>query len=175
MKKLGLLFRETLEDSIKKRLKESDSIFIIKYSKLSSPNLTALRQSLRGINASLFVAKNSITRRALKDAKLDDLVKSVEGPCGLVFAKGELVDTSRTLYNFYREHEQLKLECGLIKDKFLDKKDIETLARLPSKEVLRAQVVMSLKSHISGLVYVLKQALTKFVYCLDQIKNKKVN
>lgn len=175
MKKLGTLFRETLEDNIKKQLKESDSIFIIKYSKLSSPDLTTLRQSLRGTNATLFVAKNSITRRALADAKLEDLVKFVDGPCGLVFAKGEPVDVTRALYNFYRGHEQLKLECGLLKDRLLDKKDIETMARLPNKEVLRAQVVMTLKSPISGLVHVLKQILTKFVYCLDQIKNKKVN
>jgi len=175
MKKLGFVFRETLENNIKKQLKESDSVFVIKYSKLSSPDLTTLRMSLKGINANLFVAKNSVTRRALKDAKLDDLVKFVDGPCGLVFAKGELVDTSRALYNFYREHEQLQLECGLMKDKFLDKKDIETMARLPSKEVLRAQVVMALNSPISGLVCVLKQTLRKFVYCLDQIKNKKGN
>ena len=174
MKKLGSLFRETLENNIKKQLKESDSIFIIKYSKLSSQELTTLRQSLRGINATLFVTKNSITRRALKDSELEDLVKFVEGPCGLVFAKGEPVDASRVLYNFYREHEQLKLECGLFKDSFLDKKAIETLARLPSKEVLRAQVVMTLNSPISGFVRVLKQTLTKFVYCLDQIKKKKI-
>lgn len=173
MKKLGLLFRETLEDNIKKRLKESDSIFIIKYSQLSSPDLTTLRQALRNTNATLFVAKNSIARRALKDAKLEDMIKCVEGPCGFVFAKGEPVDATRALYNFYREHEQLKLACGLLQDKFLNTEDIETLARLPSKEVLRAQVVMTLKSPISGLVYVLKQTLTKFVYCLDQIKSKK--
>ncbi len=173
MKKLGLLFRETLENNIKKHLKESDSVFVIKYSKLSSPDITALRQSLKAINATLFVSKNSITRRALKEAKLDDLIKSVDGQCGLVFAKGELVDTSRALYNFYREHEQLQLECGLMKDKLLDKKDIETLARLPNKEVLRAQVVRALNSPISGLVGVLKQTLRKFVYCLDQIKQKK--
>ncbi|PIP20278.1 MAG: 50S ribosomal protein L10 [Candidatus Omnitrophica bacterium CG23_combo_of_CG06-09_8_20_14_all_40_11] len=175
MKKLGSLFRETLENNIKKQLKESDSIFIIRYSKLSSPDLTTLRQSLRGTNATLFVAKNSITRRALADAKLEDLIKFVEGPCGLVFAKGEAVDATRALYNFYRKHEQLKLECGLLKDRFLDKKDIETLACLPGKEVLRAQFVMTLNSPISGFVRVLKQTLTKFVYCLDQIKNKKGN
>ncbi len=173
MKKLGSLFRETLEDNIKKQLKESDSVFIIKYSKLSSPDLTTLRQSLRGANATLFVAKNSIARRALKDSKLEDLVKFVEGPCGLVFAKGEPVDATRALYKFYREHEQLKLECVLLQDKILDTKDIETLARLPNKEVLRAQVVTNLKSPITGLVYVLKQTLRKFVYCLDQIKQKK--
>ena len=175
MKKLGALFRETLEDNIKKELKGSDSVFIIKYSKLSSPDMTVLRQTLRGANASLFVAKNSVARRALKDSKLEDLIKFVEGPCGLVFAKGEPADATRALYNFYREHEQLKLECGFLEDKILNTKDIETLAKLPGKEVLRAQVVMILNSPIVGLVYVLKQTLRKFVYCLDQIKSKKGN
>ena len=101
------------------------------------------------------------------------MIKSVEGPCGLVFTKEEPVVTSRVLYDFSRQHEQLKLEAGFLEDRVLDKKDIETLARLPSKEVLRYQAVVVLKSPITGLVFVLKQILTKFVYCLDQIKNKK--
>lgn len=175
MKKLGVLFRETLEDNLKKQLKESDTIFIIQYSKLSSPDLTTLRQALKGINATLFVAKNNITRRALKESKFEDLAKFVEGPCGLVFSKGEPVDASRALYNFYREHEQLKLECGLLKDKILNKTDIEAIAKLPNKDILRAQAVMALKSPITGLVFVLKQTLTKFVYCVDQIRNKKAS
>lgn len=175
MKKLGVLFRETLEEDIKKQLKESEGIFIVKYSKLSSPDMTSLRQALRGINATLFVAKNSIARRALKDSKLQDLVGFMDGHCGLIFAKGEPVDTGRALYNFYREHEQLKLECGFLEDKILNTKDIETLAKLPGKEALRGQVVMTLKSPIFGLVYALKQTLTKLVYCLDQVKSKKGN
>ena len=175
MKKLGSLFRETLEDNIKKELKASDSVFIIKYSKLSSPDLTSLRQSLRGSNANLFVAKNSITRRALKEMKLEELIKFIDGPCGLVFVKGEPVDTSRALYTFYRDHENLKLEGGFLKDRLVEKKDIEAMAKLPSKEVLRGQVVMALNSPITGLVYVLKQSLTEFIYCIDQIKNKKTS
>ena len=75
--------------------------------------------------------------------------------------------------NFYKEHENLKIECGFLKDRILDKKDIEIIAKLPAKEVLRAQVVMTLNSPIVGFVRTLKQALTKFVYCLDQIKTKK--
>ncbi|MDD4939089.1 MAG: 50S ribosomal protein L10 [Candidatus Omnitrophica bacterium] len=173
MKKLGLVFRETLEDNIKKQLKEADSVFIIKYSKLSSPDITALRMALKVSKADLFVAKNSITRRALKESKLDNLTKFIDGPCGLVFAKGEPVDASKALYNFFREHEHLKLEGGILEDRLLEKADIEALAKLPGKDVLRAQAVMALNSPISGFVFVLKQTLNKFVYCLTQIKDKK--
>jgi len=173
MKKLGLLFRETLENQLKRHFKESESFFIIKYSKLSSPDITALRQSLKGARATLFVTKNSVARRALKDSGLEDLVKFIEGPCGLVFPKEEPADTSKILYAFSKDHEQLKLEGGFLEDKILEKKDIETLARLPNKETLRFQAVVTLKSPIRGFVFVLKQTLNKFVYCLEQIKIKR--
>jgi large subunit ribosomal protein L10 len=173
MEKLGLIYRETLQNRIKGYLKESSNVFIISYAKLSSPDITALRQLLKSTKATLFVTKNTVARRALKGSKLEDLVKFVEGPCGLIFAKEEPVDTSRVLFNFSKEKEQLVLRGGFLDEKILEKKDIETLARLPSKNVLRAQVVMALKSPISGLVIVLNQTLRKFVYCLELIKNKK--
>lgn len=173
MKKIGTLFRETLETDIKKKLKDSDSVFIIKYSKLSSPDMTALRQSLKDTNATLFVAKNSIARRALKDSMLDDFIKFIDGPCGIVFAKGEPVDASRTLYNFRKEHENLVLEGGFAQERVLTTGDIEALAKLPGKDLLRAQVVMTLKSPINGLVHTLKNTLSKIVYCLEQIKKTK--
>lgn len=173
MKKLGLLFKEVSEGQIKSSLKDSSALFIVKYSGLSSPDLSTLRQNLKTSNARLFVVKNSVARRALSNCGLDALIKSVEGPCGLVFVKDEPVGTSKVLCNFVKEHEPLKLEGGFLKDKVLEKKDIEALAKLPSKETLRAQVVMTLNSPISGLVITLNQVLAKFVYCIDRIREKK--
>lgn len=173
MKKIGLVFRETLENRINKELEESCGVFIIKYSKLSAPDLTLLRQSLKGGNANLLVAKNSIVRRALLNSKLQGLVKFVDGPCGLVFAKKDAVGASGALYKFSKGHENLKLDCGFLEDSLIDTKGIERLANLAPKEVLRAQVVIALNSPIFGLVFALKQALNKFVICLDKIREKK--
>ena len=173
MKKLGLIFKETSEKQIKSGIKDSSTVFVIKYAGLSSPDMTALRLSLKRNNADIQVVKNSVARRAFKDSGLDFLISLVEGTCGVVFAKDEPVAASKALYDFAKTHESLKLEGGALKDKFLEKKDIEALAKLPSREVLRAQVVMTLKSPITGVVMVLHQTLRKFVYCLDQIKNKK--
>lgn len=173
MKKIGLIFKETSEKQIKHNLKESDTVFIINYSKVSSPDLSSLRQSLRNVNATLFMTKNSVAKRALKGSGLDSLLVTIDGPCGLVFIKEGAVSASRILCDFSREHELLKLQGGYLKDRFLDKKDIETLARLPSREVLRQKAVIALKSPIFGLVIVLNQTLRKLVYCLEQIKQKK--
>ncbi|MFZ2602447.1 MAG: 50S ribosomal protein L10 [Candidatus Omnitrophota bacterium] len=173
MKKIGLVVKEVSENKIKENLKGSDSFFVLGYSGLSSPDITALRQSLKGAKSNLFVVKNSVARRALKSSGLELIIKAVEGPCGFVFIKEEPVEASKILCNFKKDHDKLQLEGGLLKDKLLDKSGIEALAKLPSKEVLRAQVVGTLNAPISGLVIVLNQVLKKFVICLDQIKQKK--
>ncbi len=175
MKKIGLVVKEISENRIKSKIKESGAFFIIRYSGLSSPDVSSLRQGLKGSDASLFVAKNSVARRALKSAGLETLSTKVEGPSGFIFVKDEPVGTSKLLWDFAKSHENLKLEGGYLKDRVLEKQDIETLAKLPSKEALRAKVVVTLNAPISGFVIVLNQTLKKFVYCLDQIKQKKTS
>jgi len=173
MKKLGIIFKEASESRIKNSLKESGGFFVIKYSGLSGPDLNTLRQSLRGAKAEFFVIRNNIARRALKDLNNGDLLKLVEGPSGFVFAKDEPVGTSKILYNFSKDHESLKLEGGYLDNRVINKKDIETLAKLPSRQVLLAQALMAMKSPITGFVMVLKGNLRKLVYCIEQIKNNK--
>lgn len=175
MKKIGLIVKEASESRIKTNLKDSGTVFIIKYSGVSSPDLCSLRMTLKGASASLFVVKNSVARRAFKNSTLEPLIKNIDGPCGLVFVKDEPVAVSKALCDFTKEHEKLKLEGGALNDKIIEKKDIEQMSKLPSKEVLRAQVVCALNSPISGLVITLNQVLAKFVICLDQIKQKKTN
>lgn len=173
MKKIGLIFKETSENRIKEALKDSNSVLVVRYSGVKSPDMSALRLSLRGSGASLFVVKNSVARRALKTPQLEVLIKSIDGPCGLVFTKDEPVGASRVLCAFSKDHEALKLEGGVMEERVLMRQDIEAIAKLPVKEVLRAQVVRQLNSPISGLAIVLNQILAKFVYCIDQIRQKK--
>ncbi len=173
MKKVSLLFKETSANRIKNFVEDSSAVLIIKYSGLSGPDLSALRKNLKSSNATLFVVKNCVAKRCLSNSDIEPLVSKIEGPCGLVFVKEEPVAASRILCSFLKDHEKLGLEGGILKDRLLEKKDIESMARLPSKEVLRLEVVMALNSPISGLVTTLNQILAKFVYCLEQIKNKK--
>lgn len=175
MKKIGQLIKETSENRIKNSFKSSQGLIIIKYSGVSSPDMSALRKTLKVSGSDLFVVKNSIARRAMKELGLVDLVGSIETPCGMIFFKDEPVDISRILCAFRKDHEKLVLEGGLLQNKLLSLKDIEIMSTLPSKEVLRAKLVVTLNAPISKLAIVLNQTLKKFVYCLDQIKQKKSN
>ena len=173
MKKIGQLVKETSQNRIKDSFKKSAGLIIVKYSGVSSPDMSILRKILKGSGADLFVVKNSIARRAMKELGLDGLVPSIETPCGMIFFKDEPVDTSRILCAFRKEHAKLVLEGGLLQDKVLTLKDIELMSSLPSKEALRGKLVVTLNAPIVKFVVVLNQTIKKFVYCLDQIKQNK--
>ena len=173
MKKIGLLVKETSGNRIKDSFKSSKGLIIVKYSGVSSPDMSSLRKALRGTGANLFVVKNSIARKAMKELGLNDLIPAVQSPCGMIFFKDEPVDASRMLCTFRKDHDKLVLEGGFLIDRLLTQKDIEAMSKLPSRDLLKAMVVMTLNSPITKFVIVLNQTLKKFVYCLDQIKQSK--
>lgn len=173
MKKIGQVVKEASESRIKKSFKAAQGLVVVKYSGVSSPDMSTLRKTLKGVGADLLVVKNSIARRAMKELGLEGIIPSIQSPCGMIFFKDEPVDTSRILCAFRKEHEKLVLEGGLLQDKLLTLKDIEVMSTLPSKDVLRGKLVVALNAPISKFVIVLNQSLKKFVYCLDQIKQSK--
>ncbi|MFH1507736.1 MAG: 50S ribosomal protein L10 [Candidatus Omnitrophota bacterium] len=173
MQKFGILVKDYAVSRIRDYAKDASGILVLKYSGLASPELSDLRQSLRGSNAVLFVPRNNVARRALKDTKVAEIANFIEGPCSFVFIKNEPLDAVKIVYNFTKEHEPLKILGGYIDERIVDRSIIETLAKLPGKQIMRAHVVMTLNSPIVKLVLVLSANLKKLVYCLDQIKNKK--
>ncbi|MDD5130777.1 MAG: 50S ribosomal protein L10 [Candidatus Omnitrophica bacterium] len=174
MKKIGQLVKETSGSRIKDNFKASQGVIVVKYSGVSSPDMSNLRKTLKSSGADLFVVKNSIARKVMKELGLDGLIPSIQTPCGMIFFKDEPVDASKVLCAFRKEHEKLVLEGGLLQDKLLTLKDIEVMSTLPSKDVLRGKVVVALNSPIVKLVIVLNGTLKKLVVCLDQIRQTKL-
>ena len=173
--KLGSFFRNAAVNRLKKDIGGSDSLFVVQYSGLDSFRMSQLRIALRYGKSRLFVAKNSLMKIALKDSKIDGLDGLFEGPAALVFSDNDIAVVSKILAKFAKENEKLILKGAYYKGSLFKQKDIENIAKLPSKEVLIAQVVSALKSPLAGLVFTLGGVLNKLVIVLNQIKEIKEN
>jgi large subunit ribosomal protein L10 len=173
MKKFGVIVREASEKRIKDNIAGTGSFFIVRYDGLSSFDLCSLRMALRAVQGNMFVVKNTIARRTLKSVAGDDVEKMIDGPCGIVSFQEDPVAAAKALFDFYKDHDKLKIKGGFLFNKTVSFDDLEALSKLPGKDALRGQVVMTLKSPIFRLVMVLKGNLRKVVWCLGQIKEKK--
>ncbi len=170
MVKLGLIIKQEAEKCLRNKLQEAEGFLLIKYSGISASDFNQLRNSLSNVESNLMVFKNSISKRVFKSH--DDLSAFIKGPSGLIFVNKDLISTSRIVYEFIKEKPTLEIQGGILKDRILTAKDIETISKIPSLSALQAQVVGGLKSPISGLVFSLKQILNKLVFVLGQIKEK---
>lgn len=173
MKKIGQICRKITTDYIKDSLKNAQGFFVVRNIGLSSNDFNLLRDNLKQSKARLFLTKNAITKRLLKEDKRQNLAEFIQGPTAFVFIQDDPVAAAKAVYNFSQEHKNLELVAGFCEDRLLEKNELITLAKLPTKDILRAQVVMTIASPLQGLVGVLNNTIAKLVWTLDAIANKK--
>ena len=168
--KLGKTIKESVVNRLKKEISGASSLFILEYLGLSSVQMTLLRNSLRGPQSQVLVTKNSLIRKALKESKIEGLDNAIEGPLAIVFSSDDICATSKILVKFAKENEKLILKRAYYQERVFSGKEIEAISNLPTRKVLLAQAVGSMKAPLSGLVFCLSGILNKFVLVLNQIK-----
>ncbi len=80
---------------------------------------------------------------------------------------------AKLLSDFAKETEALEVLGGWIDGKFFTAADVKTLASLPSKETLQAQVVGRLAGLIQGLVFNLNFPLQQFAFVVKAVEQSK--
>lgn len=171
MQKVGRKFRELMVEEVAEMLKDSPYLFFVNFHKLPNSKVESLRRSLNKSASDLKVVKNSILKLALKKRKLEPLCELIEGTCAVTFGKNDPLKTSKVLYDFSRAEEGLSIRGGYVDGQVLLADRIKELALLPSREVLLAQLIGTLKAPLNRLVNVLDGNLRKLVYVLDAISS----
>ncbi|MEW5758053.1 MAG: 50S ribosomal protein L10 [Candidatus Omnitrophota bacterium] len=172
MERIGQIYRKLLKEKVSDNFKNNENLFVIGFDKIVACDVSSLRQSLKDKNASVFVTKNRIVRKAL-EGKNNNINNIILGSCAFVFTNDDPIKVTKVLTDFQKDHEVFSIKGGLIKDKFLDKEAVISLSKLSSKKDLQAKVVMQLKSPLFRLAGVLNQNISKVILVLKAIKEAK--
>lgn len=158
VEKVGAVLRQRLVQSVKTGLAENNSVFVVKYSQLSSSQLDGFRKSVSKIGANVHVAKNRLARLALEDADQKDLAQAIEGQTAFIWGNEDSVTLAKAIMDFVKDSgdEKVEVKGGILDKAFLKSTDVKKLAELPAKEVLQAQ-----------LLQIMLAPLTRFAGCLN--------
>jgi large subunit ribosomal protein L10 len=159
-------------DEIAEELKGSDAIFAIDYRGISVPQVAELRDKLRDADASFRVVKNRLTLRAAEKAGTAGLDELLEGPTALTFVRGDAAVAAKALNDFSRAADVLEFKGGLLGEQSLTIDEIKTIARLPARDVLNAQLVGMVASPLTGLVRGLNALISGIAIQLQQIHDQ---
>ena len=139
-------------DRLAGQLESAEAIFAIDYRGLSVKQAVALRTSLTEADATFTVAKNTLTYRAADKAGAELIKPLLEGPTALTFVNGDVAVAAKALATFRRQNNVLEFKGGQLGGEPLSIDQIESIAKLPARDVLYGQFVGVVASPITGLV-----------------------
>jgi large subunit ribosomal protein L10 len=151
-------------------LGRSKGAILTDYRGFTVSEITELRKRLREHGAEYHVVKNTLFKRALRDS--ESLAPYLEGPTAVAFALQDPVAPAKTVLDFMREKRKGIVKAGFIEGQVYTEPQVGELSKLPSRDVLIAQVVGGIQAPISGLVGALNGILSNFVYTLQAIVDK---
>jgi len=132
-------------------LRRASSAVVTDYRGLTVKQLEDLRRRLRAEGVEYVVVKNTLARRAASAAGVDAFADVLTGPVGLAVGYGDLSAPARILNDYFRQNRILPMVAALVDGQVLDQAGVRTLAQLPGREVLLAQLAGSLQSPLTGL------------------------
>ena len=126
--------------AIADRLANSCAGVIVDYKGTNVADDTALRAELLKEGVEYTVSKNTMIELAVKDTELQGLSSCLEGTTALATCKEDYVAAARILCKFATTHPNFKVKSGFIDNEVISVEKIESLAKLPSREILLATV-----------------------------------
>lgn len=143
-------------------LKNSVSGVIVDYKGITVEEDTKLRKELREAGVIYSVEKNSMLRFAFKNVGLDGLENVLEGTTAIAVSNNDQTAPARILGKFAESaKDKFNLKAGYIGEEIYDEKGVTALSKIPSRDILLAQLVGSLQGPIQKLAATLKALADK--------------
>lgn len=173
MKRVGEIYRDSLVKTIKKNVGDHDNIFLLSYSKLSSPQISELRKNLKKAGASVHVTKNALARLALKELNQEPLAEKIKGQTAFVWSPEDSSAISKILVKFAGDIATFNIQGGLLSNRLLEQKDIKQLSELPSREVLLAKLLGTIQAPVTRIMGAFNAKSRELLSIMKQLSEKK--
>ena len=148
-------------------LNRSPFVLVTDYQRMNVNHFADLRTRLAASGAEVHVVKNSFLKRAMTDSGLPDVADQLTGQTAVVTGERDVAPVAKILKSFLAEFKIAAMKLGVVDKSLLSTKDLETLAELPSREVLLAQLLGLLLSPATQLVRVLNEPASAFARLLN--------
>jgi large subunit ribosomal protein L10 len=139
-------------EEIAEQLRSAEAIFAVDYRGITVAQAAELRGRLSETDARFRVVKNSLSERAADKAGMETLKPMLIGPTALAFVKGDAALAAKALNEAARRLNLLEFKGGIMNGSALSADDVRSIARLPAREVLNAQLVGTIAAPLTGLV-----------------------
>ena len=139
-------------------IKNSVSGVLVDYEGIIVEEDTKLRKELREAGVNYFVEKNTMLLRAFKNCGIEGLDDVLNGTTAIALSNDDQTAPARILGKFAEKagDDKFNLKAGYVEGEIYDQAGVIALSKIPSKDVLLAQLVGSLQGPLQKLAATIK-------------------
>ena len=160
-------------DDVARLIVGAQFVYFVTYRGLKDKQLCAFRGLLAKNGAECHILKNRLVRKVAESNGMTALAETrITGDTAVVIG-GDAGQIAKTIDEFMKTTKGLlSPKAGYYEGAMLSDKEILTIAGLPSKDALRAQLLGLLNAVPTGLVRVLNAKVASIVNVVNAYKNK---
>ena len=148
--------KKAIVAELSERLKNSVTGLVVSYEGINTEDDTKLRKELRENNVQYTVVKNTLLSRACDEVGLEDMKSVLEGTTALATSDSEYAAAARILCKYAKDHDNFKVKSGYLDGAVVDLDTITALSKLPTREVLLANVLGAFQAPIAAFARVMQ-------------------
>ena len=153
--------KQAIVADLAEQIKNSPAGVVVNYQGITVEDDTKMRKALREAGVNYMVMKNSLTGRACDEVGLSEMKQYLTGMTAIAIASDNAVAPAKVLKEYAEKIESFQILAGYLDGKVVDVEVVKQLADIPSKEVLIAKLLGSIKSPLYGLAYALQAVVDK--------------
>ncbi len=147
--------------AIAERLQGACAGVLVDYKGINVADDTAHRKELREAGVEYTVTKNTMIELAIKGTELEGLSDALAGTTALATSKDDYVAAARILAKFANTHKNFSIKTGFLDNEVISLEKVDSLAKLPSREVLLATVCNAFNAPISAFARAVQAIVDK--------------
>lgn len=147
--------------ALAEQIKSSCIGVIVDYKGISVADDTVLRKELREANVKYSVVKNTLLNFAAKEVGLEGLDEFLNGTTAIATCEDDYTAAPRILGKYADGHDNFTIKSGFMDGKVVDLETIDSLAKLPTKEVLLATVLNAFQAPIAAFARAVQAIVDK--------------
>lgn len=149
--------KTNIVSDLSEKLKRSPFVIVTDYQRMKVADFSELRSRLAPTGAEMHVVKNNFLKRAMADSGFPDVSDQLVGQTAIVTGENDVAPVAKIFKTFATEFKIAAVKIGFIDRAVLSTAELETLAELPPRETLQAQLLGLFLSPATRLVRLLNE------------------
>lgn len=162
---------QTIEKATEKYQKAA-GVFFTEYRGLKVSDMQALRKELGAKGGELTVIKNTLFKISAGDDADRFSEELMSGPTAIAYVYENESECAKVLMDYTKANKNFVVKGGFLNGKVMDSAAVESLSKLPSREVLIAQVLGAITAPLSNLVGVIEALYADPIRVIGAVADK---